>query len=972
MSRKRIHELAKEWGVETRQVLAHLEAQDVFGKKAQSTLTDSEAENVQKSILPDQSPSIVLGEEKVIAERVVTDLDKQKAHVITAREEIRENRIRPNVIRRRKRVEVLNEDADADTGAGPVAFSAPTVEEPLPAFTPTAFELPVHEAKSEGGDDFAGEPFPTTPGEEALKQGSKTREQEAFENAELVEEVNAQPILEEEEARGSLTAKEGVNAGLGAVESRQSLDSNEDRPVVTGRSQKEDASREEIPGSSDSNGAVQAGNLDAATEDGPRPGRILGRIDLGKLAGPANPSAGVARSKDNIANRPPLEPGQRQDPQEVGNPAASKKRTKKRRIVRNADSLDVQEREPHVARGSRKKRALPGKEQRQTEITVPKASKRVVRISEVITVGDLAHSLGVKVGEVIKKLMGLGVMATINQVLDYDTASLVASDFEYTVENVAFDAESALEDEHDTSEEAGVLKPRPPVVTIMGHVDHGKTSLLDKIRETNVTGQEQGGITQHIGAYSVSLDGRAVTFLDTPGHEAFTSMRARGAKATDIVTLVVAADDGVMPQTIEAINHARAAEVPIIVAVNKIDKPGADIERAKRELMSQGLVAEDLGGETIFAPVSAVTGEGVDNLLEMLALQADVMELKANTEKFARGVIVEAQLDRGRGAVATVLVQDGELKVGDPFVCGTEHGRVRAMVDSMGKKVDLAAPSTPVEILGLTGVPDAGDVFVVIGDEAKARQIAEHRKEKRRETELTKSSRTSLEDFYQQAQAGEVQELRVIIKADVQGSAEAVREALSALSTSEVKLKVLHASVGGISESDVLLASASKGVVIGFNIRPEVKAAQLADREGIDLRLYGIIYDVIADVRSAMEGMLAPTFKENALGRAEVREVFAVSKIGTIAGCMVVEGGITRGAQVRVLRDHAVVHTGRLSTLRRFKDDVREVAAGTECGASVENFQDVKAGDVLEVFELQEVARRLEASRPGENEQRTH
>lgn len=971
MSRKRIHELAKEWGVETREVLTHLEAQDVLGKKAQSTLTDSEAENIRKALLPDQSPSIVLGEEKVVAERVVTDLDKQKTHVITAREEIRENRIRPNVIRRRKRVEVLNPDADADVGSAPVAFAAPTLEEPLPAFNPTAFELPLQDTESGGTEDPVGAPSPTNAPEDALEESRETDKQVASESEELAEESPTQPTRTKEEGHSSLATKEGVEADAGTVQVPQSQGSKEDRQVGASGSQKENNSGEVVQRSSNDNDAVGTSSLDTAIEDGPRPGRVLGRIDLGKLAAPANSSGGAARSKDNSANRPTVEPDRRQDPQEVAGPVAGKKRTKKRRIVRNADSLDVREREPRVARGSRKKRALPGKEQRQTEITVPKASKRIVRISEVITVGDLAHNLGVKVGEVIKKLMGLGVMATINQVLDHDTASLVASDFEYTVENVAFDAESALEDEHDTSEEAGVLKPRPPVVTIMGHVDHGKTSLLDKIRETNVTDQEQGGITQHIGAYSVSLDGRAVTFLDTPGHEAFTSMRARGAKATDIVTLVVAADDGVMPQTIEAINHARAAEVPIIVAVNKIDKPGADIERAKRELMSQGLVAEDLGGETIFAPVSAVTGEGVDNLLEMLTLQADVMELKANTEKFARGVIVEAQLDRGRGAVATVLVQDGELKVGDPFVCGTEHGRVRAMVDSMGKKVDVAAPSTPVEILGLAGVPEAGDVFVVIGDEAKARQIAEHRKEKRRETELTKSSRTSLEDFYQQAQAGEVQELRVIIKADVQGSAEAVREALSALSTSEVKLKVLHASVGGISESDVLLASASKGVVIGFNIRPEVKAAQLADREGIDLRLYGIIYDVIADVRSAMEGMLAPTFKENALGRAEVREVFAVSKIGTIAGCMVVEGGITRGAQVRVLRDHAVVHTGRLSTLRRFKDDVREVAAGTECGASVENFQDVKAGDVLEVFELQEVARRLETSRPGENEQRT-
>ena len=685
---------------------------------------------------------------------------------------------------------------------------------------------------------------------------------------------------------------------------------------------------------------------------------MLGRIDLDKLTPPA------VRRRDGStrppAGSPPPGPGSR----EPGGPAAApggRKRGKKRKVIFNADAAELQDREVHLPRGPKKKRILPGKEQRQTAITVPKASKRVVRISEVVSVGDFARSLGVKSGEVIKKLMDLGIMATINQTLDQDTASLVAADFEYTVENVAFDAESVLEDEHEAVEDEGTLAPRPPVVTIMGHVDHGKTSLLDKIRQTNVTDHEAGGITQHIGAYSVPVESRSVTFLDTPGHEAFTSMRARGAKATDIVTLVVAADDGVMPQTVEAINHARAAEVPIIVAVNKMDKTGADLDRVKRDLMTHGLIAEDMGGETIFAPVSAVTGDGIAHLLEMLILQADVMELRANAGKSARGVIVEAQLDRGRGPVATVLVQEGELKVGDPFVCGTEYGRIRAMVDSRNRKVDVATPAMPVEILGLTGVPEAGDPFTALSDEAKARKVAEHRKEKRRETELTKSSRTSLEDFYQR-QTGDTKELRVIIKADVQGSAEAVQDALTRLSTDEVKLTVLHASVGGVSESDVLLASASQGIIIGFNIRPEGKAARLADREGIDVRLYTIIYDVIADVRAAMEGLLAPTYKENALGRAEVREVFSVSKIGQVAGCMVVEGNLARGARVRVVRDHAVVHEGRLGTLRRFKDDVREVAAGTECGASVENFQDVKVGDVLEAYALEEIARRLEPS----------
>ena len=940
MSRKRIHELAREWRVETRQVLTQLEAQGIHGKKAQSTLSEQEADAVQQALQSPTTPPLVLGEEKVVAERVVTELDQQKEHVVTAREEIRENRIRPNVIRRRKRVEVLNDDTATWSESAPVAFSAPTVEEPLPTFAPVSFDAPVQQPAP-----FISEPLSAeTPAFELPPESiDETHQQEA--RGEVPEP--SIPVLVDDGTAGAEEEQESAEqAQPRAVIPGGDTPAEEPPPVVVAEAPTEgEAAEDSAPASND------------AGKESARPVRVLGRIDLGKLAEPPAPQA---------FTRPPSSPsfptdvGLREGTSGEGIGASGKKRGKKRKVVRNAESFDVQEREAHVSRGAKKKRILPGKEQRQTEITVPKASKRVVRISEVITVGDLAHSLGVKVGEVIKKLMGLGVMATINQVLDHDTASLVAADFEYTVENVAFDAESVLEDEHEAAEDDAALESRPPVVTIMGHVDHGKTSLLDKIRQTNVTDHEQGGITQHIGAYNVPVEGRSVTFLDTPGHEAFTSMRARGAKATDIVTLVVAADDGVMPQTVEAINHARAAEVPIIVAVNKIDKPGADPERVKRELMSQGLVAEDLGGDIIFAPVSALTGEGIAHLLEMLTLQADIMELRANPNKFARGVIVEAQLDRGRGAVATVLIQEGQLKVGDPFVCGTEHGRVRAMIDSRGQKVKIALPSMPVEILGLTGVPEAGDTFVALGDEAKVRQIADYRTEKRRETELTKSSRTSLEDFYQQAQAGEVQELRVIIKADVQGSAEAVRDALTRLSTDEVKLTVLHASVGGISESDVLLASASKGIIIGFNIRPEVKAAQLADREGIELRLYGIIYDVIADVRAAMEGMLAPTYKENPLGRAEVREVFSVSKIGMVAGCMVVEGGVTRGAQVRVVRDHVVVHTGRLSTLRRFKDDVREVSAGTECGASVENFQDVKVGDVLEVYELEEVVRRLE------------
>jgi translation initiation factor IF-2 len=653
---------------------------------------------------------------------------------------------------------------------------------------------------------------------------------------------------------------------------------------------------------------------------------------------------------------------------EAAKPAKSGRH--KRRVVKKQDVLEFREQDLRAGRIPRKKRALPGKEQRKTEITVPRASKRVIKISEVVTVGDLSREMGVKAGDVIKKLMSMGMMATINQVLDADTATLIASEFDHQVENVAFDAESALEVEHKIEEEEAALQSRPPVITIMGHVDHGKTSLLDAIRSTHVTAQEHGGITQHIGAYHVQVDGRSVTFLDTPGHEAFTAMRARGAKVTDIVVLVVAADDGVMPQTIEAINHARAAEVPIAVAVNKMDRPDADLERVKRELAEHGLAPEDWGGDTVFAPVSARTHEGIPHLLEMLLLQADILELKANPGKLARGTIVEAKLDRGRGSVATVLVQEGTLHVGDAFVCGVFHGKVRAMMDDRGRKVDVAPPSFPVEILGLQGVPQAGDAFVAVADESKARQVAEFRQSKQRETELVKSSKVSLEELYDQIKTGDVKELRIVLKADVQGSVEAISEALGRMSNNEVKLRVIHGSVGGITESDIMLAAASNAIVIGFNVRPESKGQTLAAREGVDVRLYTIIYEVVADIRAAMEGLLEPTFREQVHGRVEVRQTFNIQGVGAIAGCYVTEGKIQRGHLIRLTRDRVVVHEGKLASLKRFKDDVREVAAGYECGLSIEGFQDIKPGDVIEAYERIPVVRRITPVTPGRESQR--
>ena len=706
--------------------------------------------------------------------------------------------------------------------------------------------------------------------------------------------------------------------------------------------------------------------MEALQRTAPRGARILGRIDLKQTTRvePAptpvlrRPAPGVTAA--GAPGTAPVEPG-------AGDGDKPKAGRHKKRVVKKQDVIESREKEVRGGRGiPRKKRVMPGKEVRRTEITVPRASKRVIKISEVISVGDLSREMGVKAGEVIKKLMGMGMMATINQVLDADTATLIASEFEFQVENVAFDADSALEETPvGAEEEEAALQARPPVVTIMGHVDHGKTSLLDAIRSTHVTAQEHGGITQHIGAYHVQVDGRSVTFLDTPGHEAFTAMRARGAKVTDIVVLVVAADDGVMPQTIEAINHARAAEVPIIVAVNKMDRPDANLEKVKKGLSEYGLAAEDWGGDTVFAPVSAKTQEGIPHLLEMLQLQADILELKANPEKLARGTIVEAKLDRGRGPVATVLVQEGTLHVGDAFVCGVFYGKVRAMIDDHGQKVDVAPPSFPVEILGLQGVPLAGDSFVAVADEAKARQVAEFRHSKQRETELVKSSKVSLDELYSQIKAGDVKELRVVLKADVQGSVEAVSEALTRMSTGDVKLKVLHGSVGGITESDILLAAASNAIVIGFNVRPESKGAALAAKEGVDVRLYTIIYEVVADVRAAMEGLLEPTFREQVFGRVEIRQIFNIAGIGTIAGCSVTEGKIARGNLVRLLRDQVVVHEGKLASLKRFKDDVREVASGYECGLSLEGYQDLKQGDVVEAFERIPVIRRIAPAQTG-------
>jgi translation initiation factor IF-2 len=850
----------------------------------------------------------------VVADRVVTAGDENLGEV-QARETIVERRVRANVIRRRtSRVEVPQPETAAPVEALPEDVP-PAVIETSPGETPV--------------EDFPAEFF-----------------QEV--------ETPAPEKTEFEEAEPEATSPAADETELFESPAAEAAPAAEPQPV-TPPAPPIAAPEQEKPAPAQAPRSIVLGRIDLKqTQKIPTPPPAPGA----RRPGPAAPGATAAPGNGAAA---PAEG-------EAAKPAKSGRH--KRRVVKKQDVLEFREQDLRSGRIPRKKRALPGKEQRKTEITVPRASKRVIKISEVVTVGDLSREMGVKAGDVIKKLMSMGMMATINQVLDADTATLIANEFDHQVENVAFDADSALEVEHHIEEEESALEPRPPVITIMGHVDHGKTSLLDAIRSANVTAQEHGGITQHIGAYHVQVDGRSVTFLDTPGHEAFTSMRARGAKVTDIVVLVVAADDGVMPQTVEAINHARAAEVPIVVAVNKMDRPDADLERVKRGLAEYGLAAEDWGGDTVFAPVSAKTHDGIPHLLEMLLLQADILELKANPEKLARGTIVEAKLDRGRGSVATVLVQEGTLHVGDAFVCGVFHGKVRAMIDDNGRKVDIAPPSFPIEILGLQGVPQAGDAFVAVADESKARQVAEFRQGKQRETELVKSSKVSLEELYDQIKTGDVKELRVVLKADVQGSVEALSDALGRMSNNEVKLRVIHGSVGGITESDIMLAAASNAIVIGFNVRPESKGAALAAREGVDVRLYTIIYEVVADIRAAMEGLLEPTFREQIHGRVEIRQTFNIQGVGTIAGCYVTEGKIQRGYSIRLTRDQVVVHEGKLASLKRFKDDVREVAAGYECGLSIEGFQDIKQGDVIEAYERIPVVRRIAAAPAGRESQR--
>ncbi len=912
---------------------------------------------------------------------------------ILPQREVVEQRIKPTVIRRRvKKAPPGEMDHEAvEHTAEAVAAAVAAVEEELPA------------EEVVGGE-------PAEPQRKPVKKTKKSQAAKIIEMAprpttvEAVDEVPPPPAVEGKvPARAAKVPADGLQAGAeqaaAAVEAESGV-----LPTVAPEATSEVpvAELEAVISAEEARAAEEKpAKKKKKKEKKMQPAQIIGRVVLRKepvaeperVERPARVDRYVAPERPQGPERPgrPEPPRPAHAPRPVRPPAPApgparpapvgpelmSEEEKRRRKKKEKPGTKVEERvDDDKLKVRRRKEVILGAElydergrtgrykgrgkkvkQKKTEITLPRASKRRIKLPELVSVAGLAHKISTKVSKVVQHLMTLGVTATVNEDIDYDTAAIVVSEFGYEAEHAA-DVEVDLMPIRIQDEERSLLA-RSPVITVMGHVDHGKTSLLDAIRSTHVTAQEAGGITQHIGAYKVRLDRGEVVFLDTPGHEAFTAMRSRGAQVTDFVVLVVAADDGVMEQTKEAINHSRAANVPIIVAVNKIDKPEADKDRVLRELSEHELIPEAWGGDTLFTYVSAKTGEGIQELLELILLQAELMELKANPNKAATGTVIEARLDKGKGPVATVLVKDGTLKLGDAFVAGFHSGKLRAMLDHEGRAVEVAGPATPVEVQGFAGVPEAGDPFVVVDDEKIARQISIHRAQKQRQQELAVAAPVSLEDLLARMREQEVKELNIVLKADVQGSVEAVREALLGISAQEIKVKIIHSGVGGITESDIMLASASQAIIIGFNVRPAPKAANLAEQEKVDLRMYTVIYEATDDIRKAMEGMLAPVEKEVVVGRAEVRQTFHVARIGSIAGCHVTSGKIERSNQIRLLRDDVVVHQGRILSMKRFKDDIKEALEGYECGIVLENYRDVKTGDIIEAFVIEKESAKL-------------
>jgi len=914
MSKKRVYELAKELGLENRELISRLEKIGIAVKSHSSTLEDGDLERIQAELLAPETREVV------------------------------EKRIKSTVIRRRSVRMPVEESKPEELAAEPEKEAPSEAAPPLPDAVPaevvrkTALrEAPVRTSiyrDSPVGVAVRKPVAPPTPAAMPVEPTAKT--------ATVKPEAPAiERKAESEKKPGPETVSKAPEQERKPLSVRPAESREMKRPPL------EQEKKPQVP-------PEAPGPMPGGRKEFPRRADLKIVKDVGGVAPLPLPSRAEKSGRQPEAEKPRKKGGK--PPVEVlmGEAAPPRKKAFVKKLFdRKGRQIEV-DREDRSSKWREEKKAAPVK-MKKTLITTPKAIKRRIRVDEAISVGELAKRMGTKASEVINKLMGMGLMVTINQAIDCDTATLIAADFGYQVEAAQNERDETLQRTEDSPEN---LKPRAPVVTIMGHVDHGKTSLLDAIRETNVIDGEAGGITQAIGAYHVHLKGRDIVFLDTPGHEAFTAMRARGAKVTDIVVLVVAADDGVMGQTVEAINHAQVAGVPIIVAINKIDKPGADPGKIRQALTEYKLLSEEWGGDTIFCEVSAKKKQGIEELLEMILLQADVMELKADPDRPARGVIIEAKLDRGRGPVATVLIQEGTLREGDAFVSRTEFGRVRAIIDDQGRRINEAGPAMPVEVIGFSRVPQVSTEFICVEDEKKARSIGEYWIRKEREKELSVSSKITLEQLYQRMKEG-VKELNVILKADVQGSIEALIDALNKLSTEEIKLKIIHSSTGTITETDVMLASASDAVIIGFNVRPDARVVEVAEQEGVDIKLYDIIYNVIADVRAAMEGLLDPIFKEVVQGRAEVREIFRVPKIGAIAGSYVTDGKITRSAGLRLLRDGVVVYEGRIASLRRFKDDAKEVAAGFECGIGIEGFNDIRVADVIEAYVKEQIERKL-------------
>ena len=941
----KVYELAKELGMDSISLLDRLKELKISVKSHMSSLSEEQAERARESLAPKTASSTT--KKKAAVKKKKTTVVRRKVSDVAGDVGSASVKASSPIIRRRSK----SEDGETTTVTTTITRKVeavepaptPTVEKAEPAI-PTPEVEPVVVAPEAPVEEIA--PETTAPAEPtpSLKEPVETPTQEISAVASTepqnttTESATTPPVAAKKDETGSTTTTHHSNRGgtettTTTVTQVTFEKSKEDPSIQVQKKVETKVVKKKTSVLSTSN--ITAKSLLKVIEQGERPQpRSENKDDAsGDSSRPHRIIKVTNESIDRIAE---------EEQKKKRGPGSGEK------SIRPEDVRFADYRKKEVVFLGKKKKVAPTRDTKQTEITKAAAHKRVVEMGDAITVNDLAMAMKVKATDLIRKLMKMGQMVSMHQLIDFDTASLIASEYEYEVKNISFKEESILDREEDAPEN---LQPRPPVVTVMGHVDHGKTSLLDAIKNSNVVSGEAGGITQHIGAYTVEQNGHPITFIDTPGHAAFTQMRARGANITDIVILVVAADDGVMPQTREAVSHAQAAGVPIVVAVNKIDKPQANPEKVMQGLSELGLLPEDWGGDTMFVPVSAKDRTNLDKLLEAVLLNAEILDLKANPTAPASGVVLEARLEKGRGPVASVLVKRGTLKKGDAIVAGQQSGRVRAMINHLGQTIETVSPGMAAEVLGLEAVPNAGDAFDATADEALAKKLAQFRIEKARQ-EAAVQKKVSLEDLLARMDQSGKKELRIILKADVFGSVEAVRESLEKLSTDKVKVTVVLAQPGGISESDVLLARASEAIIIGFNVRPETNARKTAENEGIEIKTYSIIYELIDDVRNAMVGMLDKRKVENYLGRAEVRQTFSVPKVGTIAGCSVIDGKILRNANVRLLRDSRVIFEGKLSSLKRFKDDAREVAQGYECGMGIEGFNDIKVGDLIEAYEV--------------------